>query len=598
MCGILGIVGDNAIKNKANLDLMINSLFHRGPDTHGSFISDNCIFGHTRFSIVDLVSGDQPMSTSDGRFSITFNGEIYGYKDLKSRYEYNYLTSSDTELILAMYEHDDLKMFENLNGMFAFAIWDKNEKKMIAGRDRFGEKPFYYSITDNGNLIFASELKAILASGLIKPRISINALNHYLRFLTTPSDASIFENIFVLPAGHYLIWNNQKLTIKPYWSPDKTIVDISLSDAKNEFERLFCQSIQRQLVADVPVGAFLSGGLDSSTVVAIASEYKKGIETFSFGFGDDINELPFAKAVAERYGTVHHELNATDYNIADILLKMVDIYDEPFADSSNIPTYLISQFSGKNIKVILTGDGGDELLGGYDNYRHFLMKEGGYLQRRLSNYFYRFFKKITKSNRWNDLIGATNFWEGMNYDDYLNTRSYFSNREIDNIVIKKMSQVVNNSKLLSVDDLMRCDILNSFTADMLVKTDRAAMAVPIELRSPFLDKDVANFCLSLPNKFKVNEKQGKLLLRQTFGHLWPSEIVDRPKQGFGAPVDKWLKIPAVQNLVNEFLGDDQKSIFKYLDFNNVQNFRNKNNYQTWIILVLSLWFEKWGKYAE
>ena len=339
--------------------------------------SDTCIFGHVRLSIVDLGSGQQPMLSSDKNEAIVFNGEIYGYKDIKkSLGDYAFATNSDTEIILALYKRYGHDLVDKLPGMFSFALWDERKKELFCARDRFGEKPFYYAYGTGGELVFASEIKSILASGLIEPKIDAGSVAHYLKHLYVNPYKTIYSNIFVLPPAHTLAYSDGKLTIRRYWQPPAIDNNIGLEEAARKFKDLFSKAVASQLVADVPVGAFLSGGIDSSSVVAIASQYQKKLKTLSFHFKDGINELPFAREIAAKYGTEHIELFDRDHDIGTLLLKMNDIYDEPFADSSNIPTYLISKLAREHVKVVLTGDGGDELLGGYASwYRPFLFAQ-------------------------------------------------------------------------------------------------------------------------------------------------------------------------------------------------------------------------------
>ncbi len=367
MCGIAGIITKDSEKYKSELDRMLQSIKHRGPDGFGSFFYDNCALGHVRLSIIDLSTGGQPMFSPDKKIAVTFNGEIYGYKELRDDLSRNYdfQTSSDTEVIIAGYEKYNEAMIHKLPGMFAFAIWDENQQKLFAARDRFGEKPLYYAIGRGGEFIFASEIKAILATGLIEPVLSRDALVDYLRHLYISPDKTIYENIFTLPPAHTMVWQEGKIKIERYWQVPVTDQTIGLAEASEKFKVLLDKAVKEQLIADVSVAAFLSGGLDSSTIVAEASRYNANLNTLAFGFGDSINELPYARAVAKKYNTNHSEINALDFDLVELIQEMQDVYDEPFADSSNIPTYIISKEAKKLAKVVLTGDGGDELFGGY-----------------------------------------------------------------------------------------------------------------------------------------------------------------------------------------------------------------------------------------
>ncbi len=367
MCGIAGIVAPEADRYRPALEHMVAALRHRGPDGSGTHVFPGCTLGHTRLSIVDLTTGDQPMLAADGTLAITFNGEIYGFREIKQRLrDYQFHTTSDTEVILALYQTYGENYLQYLPGMFAFAIWDERQQALFAARDRFGEKPFYYAWGSGGEFLFASEIKSLTASGLLQPKISRESLVHYLRYLYVHPHRTIYSNVFVLPPAHGLRLKGTQLSVERYWQLPATTEVLSEQDAIAEFRRLFERAVERQLIADVPVGSFLSGGLDSSSVVAVASRNYPGLKTFSFGFRDSINELPFARQIADLYDTDHVELEDQQTDIAELLIEMARVYDEPFADSSNIPTYLISQAARCYGKVVITGDGGDELLAGYD----------------------------------------------------------------------------------------------------------------------------------------------------------------------------------------------------------------------------------------
>jgi asparagine synthase (glutamine-hydrolysing) len=367
MCGIVGIVAPDAARREAPIRRMIGSLRHRGPDGEGEHYFPGCALGHTRLSIIDRAGGAQPMLTRDGQTAVVFNGEIYGYKDLRDTIlrDYPFRTSSDTEILLALYERGQESMLDRLPGMFAFAMWDERRQQLFCARDRFGEKPFFYASAADGTFVFASELKAILASGLIDPVIDPDSVAHYLRYLYVHPHRTIYRNVHVLPPAHRLIYRGRRLDVASYWRLPDPGLPVGLDEAAEQFRTLMSRAVAKQLIADVPVGAFLSGGLDSSTIVALAAAERGRCRTFSFGFGPVIDELPFARGIAERYGTEHTELTDTQTDVADLLTQMAEVYDEPFADSSNIPTFLLCQQARRHVTVALTGEGADELLAGY-----------------------------------------------------------------------------------------------------------------------------------------------------------------------------------------------------------------------------------------
>lgn len=602
MCGITGIIAKDSKVYKPHLDKAVSALHHRGPDENGVYLFDNCALGHARLSIIDLSTGGQPMLSNDKNLAITFNGEIYGYKDLKNQIkDYTFKTTSDTEVILALYGKYNSKMLEKLPGIFSFGIWDEKDETLFCARDRFGEKPFYYAWGKNNEFIFASEIKAILATGLVKPVLNYDSLTHYLQHLYINPNETIYKNVFVLPPAHSLTLKNDKLTIEKYWVLPENNTEITLTEAVEKFKFLLEKAISKQLVADVPVSAFLSGGLDSSTIVSVASKLKENLQTIAFGFGESIDELPYAKLVSEKCNTKHIEIKAENYDLAKLFLEMQDIFDEPFADSSNIPTYLISKSAKEYGKVVLTGDGGDELFGGYTGWYmpiYFMLQKYPLKISRVLKDILKIIFTNSKNSRLDLYYRLQGFWNKFKninpLQAHINKNTYFSEKELKNLFLKNNYSRAEAIKNVSatLEDIIRFDILNYMPGDILVKTDRASMAVGLELRSPYLDVDFASFCISLPSRLKIDGEQDKIILREAYKRDWPEEIVNRKKQGFGAPVSLWLKTPSFIKLKEEYLANNNKKIFKILDFNNCQKISNKNNYQTWILLTLSVWLEK------
>lgn len=600
MCGIAGIVAENGQKYLPLVKKMTDAIAHRGPDGDGHYVFGNCVLGHRRLSIVDLDGGWQPMFNAGKSVGIVFNGEIYGYKKLMDETPYNYQTQCDTELLIAWYEKGK-GLLKNLPGMFAFAIWDEVNQTLFCARDRFGEKPFYYAYGENGEFIYASEIKAILATGLVKPVLDKDSLAHYLKHLYVHPHKTIYKNIYTLPPAHNLTYSfhNRKTEIERYWNLPEIKNNVAKNDALEQFTALLDDAVKKQLVADVPVGAFLSGGLDSSTIVAIASKYKQGIKTISFGFGNSINELPYARQIAERYNTTHIELQQKEADIPALLLQMQDIYDEPFGDSSNIPTYLISKLAKEHLTVILTGDAGDEMLGGYDSYKilHEMLKG-----KKSPGAAIRMMKLALKISL---KMGVKLDWKRHEasmrnalYDNLLSAHNqhnvYYTDAEINRLGLggKAIKPAFSFSTHNTPDDGMRADIEDYMPGDILVKTDRASMASSVELRAPFLDVNFAEFCISLPYTLKVSSTADKMILREACSQLWTEAIQKRSKQGFGAPVNQWLLLPGVQQLKQQYLLNRQSKIYSLLDYTACQPYISKNNYRTWILLTLAIWMEK------
>lgn len=609
MCGIAGIITKNAGSYQKEIEHMISSLRHRGPDGDGKKYFQNCVLGHTRLSIIDQDGGHQPMTSTTSPKTIVFNGEIYGYKNIRNSLSgYTFNTQSDTEVILALYDLYREGCLEKLPGMFSFAIWEDDRQTLFAARDRFGEKPFYYAWGKNGEFIFASEIKAILATGLVAPVLDNDSLKHYLQYLYVHPTKTIYSNIFTLPPAHYLKYVDGEVTVKKYWCMPQTCDTVDPATAVKQFQKLFENSIQKQLVADVPVGAFLSGGLDSSTVVGVASKYKTHLKTFSFGFGETINELPYAQEIADKFVTEHQILKAEHYDIAELILEMAKVYDEPFADSSNIPTYLISKLASQHLKVILTGDGADELLGGYDYwYRSALLINKTNIRYPLTKKIIRKVMDLHQNNYCLKSIISSKIWSiipaYLRYDNVIQAqeeiRKYFSDEEIFELIInpesfsfEKQKKTYSFKEEQSANDALRVDLENYMPGDILVKIDRASMAHGLELRAPFLDLELAALCISLPVSFKISENKTKILLRNAYEKMWTPSIRTRRKQGFGAPVHEWLQLKSVKRLKKKYLFNEQMKIFKIFSFKRIQTYLSRDDYKTWIFLVLSIWMEK------
>jgi len=602
MCGVAGIVAPEANSFRPALDRMVAALSHRGPDGSGTHIFPGCALGHTRLSIVDLTTGDQPMLAADGTIAITFNGEIYGFREIRSKLEdYLFHTTSDTEVILALYQIYGKNFLQYLPGMFAFALWDERKQTLFAARDRFGEKPFYYALGRRGEFVFASEIKALSASGLIDPKISRESLAHYLRYLYVHPHRTIYENVFVLPPAHCLRLIGTSLSIERYWHLPASKEVMSVPDAVAEFRRLFEKAVERQLIADVPVGSFLSGGLDSSSVVAVASRNYPTLKTFSFGFRDSFNELPFAREIAQLYGTEHIELEDEQTDIADLLVEMASVYDEPFADSSNIPTYLISQAARRHSKVVMTGDGGDELLAGYDYWyrplweiEHDSAYPAGVVSslQRATRLFSR--TGLQSPTAWQQIIRGQARRKNSEslVQRHARQKQLFSDSELRRLGFNGEVAAVDAARLSNtLDGVLREDLGNYMPGDILVKTDRASMAHGLELRTPYLDVDFASFCISLPSRFKMTSDEDKWILRRSYSQAWSESTRRRKKCGFGAPVDRWLKRDSVVDLKRRILDNPKHSLFSLIPFKASRPFVARDNYQTWILLTLGLWFQ-------
>lgn len=600
MCGIAGIVSTEKPITLGLIETMMLEVQHRGPDAQGSVRLSGCDLGHRRLSIIDLTTGDQPMSDSSGRWWIVFNGEIYNYRDLKKELALKgarFHTQSDTEVILQGYIVLGEEVVSYLNGQFSFAIWDNQEHTLFAARDRFGEKPFYWANSICGNFfLFASEIKSILATDLVKPKLDNRTIDLYLGLYYVPPDQTIYNNVFTLEPGHLLKWHNGQAQTHTYWRPKfSENLKITPEAALEQIQNLLRAAVRRQMISDVPVGAFLSGGLDSSTIVALMSELTdQPVMTFSVGFSDLINELPFAREVAVRYQTLHHEIQM-DIPVGELLERMSIVYDEPFADSSNIPTYLLADFAGRQVKVCLSGDGGDEIFGGYSWY-HLLLKPveskpqatEALLKKMILNSLKlasSLFLQNKNSDLWEERlqigtlfpIDRRNLWQGKY-------------TPADSIGYLRSCYKPDDT-VTGMDRVTGFDVNCYLPGDILVKVDRAALAHGLESRAPFLDVELAEFVLGLPWQLRFRDPNKlKYLLRATSQHLWPKNIRSRSKQGFGAPIDHWVERSDVRERAERVLQPASP-------LRNLLTGLNKNIYesapaaQKWTLLCLGLWLE-------
>ncbi len=610
MCGIAGIVNSGGHDGSARPRVvrMIDALRHRGPDGSGILaVGSEAVLGHTRLAIVDLAGGAQPMVGGGGRLAVTFNGEIYGYRALRAATDYPYATESDTELLLAMYAQAGPKMVRDLPGMFAFAIWDAEERSLFCARDRFGEKPFYYALTPGGDLVFASEIKAMLASGLIDPVLELESVAHFLQKSYVHPHRSVYANVSVLPPGHCLIFRDGRVSVEKYWEFPRLRGRVSLAEAGEELARLLRAAVAKQLVADVPISGFLSSGLDSTTIMAIAAENRSNLTAFSFDFEDVASEADIAERSAKRYGLNFQRLSIGDFDPVEVLQKTIAIYDEPFADSSSIPTYLISKAAAQFTKVALTGDGGDELLGGYDfQYQTLLRFKEAKAWGRHRDLVYLAAKLLGKlrcrsaSRRFTDLGDKMPFFWGCDeqWQVLAGMRSACSFTAVQRLMGPAGLRPAAGHPVPSfplqrpMEDALFYDTETYMAGQILVKTDRASMANGLELRAPFLDVEFAEFALSLPATLKVSSTSAKIVLRQAFQAAWNEEVATNYKRGFGSPVARWLQTPAFQSLIDEYLVRPDRKIHAVVRFSSPSEARNFSAPLTYHLLVLSLWMEQ------
>ena len=558
MCGIAGFIG---LGNEGILSRMIERIAYRGPDDRGLILKDNVGLAHARLSIIDLsAAGHQPMSNADGTVWMVFNGEIYNFQELRSELsktgKYHFKSQTDTEVALCLYEEFGFSFLEKLDGMFAIALYDFNEKKLLLARDKVGKKPLYWSQCDD-TLVFGSEMKSVLAHPLIKKEINNAAVFQYFSFDYVPEPATIFKNINKLENGSFLIFDGSEIKIKRYFSFKVVKKEIDFDESLKITEDLLSNAVKKRLVADVPVGVFLSGGIDSSTVAYFARQHKKDIITVSIGFDEPtFDESIHAKEVARFLKTEHYHKKFSATSLIEILPEIWKNLDEPFGDSSLLPTFVLSKFAREHFTVALGGDGGDEVFMGYPNHRvqkiaYFsglakLTPRGDYgtlLERILpvSDKNLSFFYKAVR-------YAHSLEFPGM-YRDFLNIGAYTRRLERLFTFETKKNQLFDFAGLF-LDEYKNARYLEKINLlflkyylsdDILFKVDRASMYNGLEVRAPLLDHKVIDFANSLPLNYKLRGLEGKYLLKKIMETKLPRHIVYRRKKGVGVPLSAWLK---------------------------------------------------------
>ena len=555
MCGIVGGVGSGAPAQVA-LEKCLESIHHRGPDERGRFIGQNIALGMCRLAIIDVGTGQQPVSNESDAIHLVFNGEIYNYRELRKilvEKGHKFRSQGDSEVIVHLYEEFGHDFVKQLRGMFALAIWDSRDGSLILARDHMGKKPLWYSLSADGTLHFASEVKALRAAG-VKTTLRKAAISEVMQFGYLNAPRSAYEEIAQLPPASLGVWRDGAWSVSQYWAPDFSSENaISFDDALVETKRLIKQSVDRRLISERPLGSFLSGGFDSTVVTAYMSELTTSkVKTFSIGFDDSrYDESGYARSVADFLGTDHTEERVTPDPVF-LLQKLSSTLDQPFADSSIIPTFMLSQFARKEVVVALGGDGGDEVFGGYDRYLAApamqrvnallaiaspIAKSPSLNARISSRKLRRVLSQVeahsSLAHRYESVLslGQSSELKRLINDDY---RSDLASNEFISAFARGGSRDV-------LSRMMRSDMENYLPGDLLVKADMATMANSLELRSPLLDVDLVEWATQLPSAFKVKGRETKHILKEIARSLVPASLVDRPKMGFAIPRADWLR---------------------------------------------------------
>lgn len=578
MCGILATKGNLSLGDET-INSMLGTLAHRGPDEQKFIRINDVVLGQTRLSIIDITAGNQPMNDNSKPITIVFNGEIYDYQILKKDLEnkgHIFRTKSDTEVILKAYIEYREDCVKYIDGMFAFVIYDQEKDLFFFARDRFGKKPFYHTFIDD-TFICSSEIKAIFATQKIKGQINPQALYDYLKYGYIGPDKTIYNNIYTLPPAHAGVFEKGKIKTWQFWTLKKQKVDVSYNDAKEQIKKLFADAVRKRMVADVEIGSLLSGGVDSTITTYYAQKYSsRPIKTFSVGYDGDKNELPYALQASKQIGTDHYPLPINS-DMSQAIIDIIAYMDEPHGDNSNFPQQLISKLASSKVKVALTGDGADELFMGYGWYQKKMHTPKWRIDKLFKNSFMiqQEMIQIFKDNEISKLV-----------------KSPYSKDE--NYLISIVNSVSD-----PITKINNFDLFFYLPGQLLTKIDRTSMMNSLEVRSPFLDTKLVEYVYNLPTKFKFSKDQNKIILKDILAEIFPKEFVYRRKQGFGAPVKNWLKQNSIINLINTKLIDKQSIIYKYLDYNSIQNIvrdfaQNKRNseHRLWILLCLAIWFDQ------
>ena len=622
MCAICGIIKSDGKVDEKLLFEMTRLMGYRGPDEEGYFFEKNIGLGHRRLSIIDLKTGKQPLFNEDKKIVLICNGEIYNFKELRENLEkkgHQFKTNSDNEVIIHLYEEKKEKCVNDLRGMFAFALWDDKEKMLFIARDRVGQKPLVYSIIGK-DIIFSSEIKSLLLYPEIKKEIDFEALNNYFTYQAIPSPETIFKNIKKLPPAHYLIWKNGNVRIGRYWNVDFS-KKIKLRD-ETEYEELLWEKLKEatklRLISDVPLGAFLSGGIDSSTIVGLMSEISdRPVKTFSVGFDiENYSELKYAKLVAERFRTEHYEF-VVKPDVFKILPKLIWHYNEPFGDSSMIPTYYVARETSKYVKVALNGDGGDENLAGYERYYQTMILDKLYRFSKsigiLNSHFKRMIEKTYKKFPTNFIMRVAEWLKeaddfGFSFAYYRRLISFsdewkeklytpwFKN-ELKNAnpleMVNKLWKENREDNLL--EKMLYTDLHLYLPEVLMVKVDIATMANSLEGRSPFLDHKFIETIASFPPELKLKGKISKYILKKKLKGFLPEEILKRKKMGFGVPVGEWFREKLREYLKENLLSDRffKRGFFKKEEVQKMvkEHIEGKVNHTSriWVLLCFELW---------
>ncbi len=636
MCGICGIFNLQLqpLAHGERIDAMAANILHRGPDSGGKFQLPHLALAIQRLSIIDLETGNQPLSNEAGDVTLVFNGEIYNYRELREpllEHGHHFKTQSDGEVIIHLYEELGPDCLCELNGMFAIALWDNRAGRLLLARDRAGEKPLYYW-RDEETLVFGSEIKSLLAYPGVSREIDSAALTDYFFYGHFPAPRSVFAEIRKLPAAHRMMVEDGKIEVDAYWRPQDYLrppgkPPVTPREERELVEELAVrlrQAAESRLVSDVPLGVFLSGGVDSSTIVAIMSELSPGnVNSFSVNFPEKtFNEESYSTLVARRFHTQHHVLNAEKPAMLEALMKLADHLDEPMADPAVIPTYMISRFAREHIKVALSGEGSDELFGGYPTYMgarlaEYYLKLPAWVRRQIFGRLQRFlpvsstavpkglFLRRFLTHAEKNPAERHHIWFGMFNPtelDQLISPDWAGPQLPSSRIFAPLAPVLDGARFDEMlSEMLYLDFCLYLQDDLLVKVDRASMACSLEMRTPFLDHRLIEFAEGLPGSLKVRRFKLKYLLKRTVERWLPKEIVYRQKRGFSVPIASWMR-NELRPLVDETLAEDKLKQHGMFTVSFVRGLLNEHwsgkadhRKTLWTLFMFQLWYDRWGK---
>ncbi|MBN2345471.1 MAG: asparagine synthase (glutamine-hydrolyzing) [Candidatus Aminicenantes bacterium] len=629
MCGICGFSQLHNVADAATLKRMNDRIVHRGPDDEGFFLKDGVGLAARRLSIIDPATGHQPLASCSGRSWITYNGEVYNHPALRQeliRRGYSFRTRSDTEVVVNLYEEFGLEFVTQLRGMFACAIYDQAERRLVLARDAIGKKPLYYCLENSRHLVFASEIKSILEFPGIARDVDPQALDFFLTLEYVPAPLSIFKAVRKLPAGHMLVYENGKAAIREYWDVRPGQAQLDFPRARDAFLGLLEEAVSMRMISDVPLGAFLSGGIDSSAVVATMARVSRSpIKTFSIGFEEkSYSELPFSRRVAQRFNTEHHE-RILSADIVALVRQLAGILDEPLGDFSNFPTFLVSRSARETVTVALSGDGGDEIFGGYEHY--LAQKLSRVLDlpplRPLCSLGARILRRLPPSELKKGLVNRLKrFSEGFGHSPSnrhfrwmlflsaqhkhrLYSPNFLQEEFLADLPEREpfRSFFERSHRFPGINQDLYLDLKTYLADDIMVKVDRMSMAASLETRAPLLDTRLVEFAFSLPPEWKVRGNASKWFFKKAMEGILDNETIYRQKEGFSIPIKNWLK-SELKELMLETLSEKKINEMGYFSPRAVremiqQHLQNQENHahRLWALMQFHLWFDHFARAA-